>query len=422
MRTVRRLGGMLAGAGLLAILALTLKPNPRQSGISGLTPLLCLVCGESGGVDVVLNLLLFMPMAAGLALTGWPWARIVAACALTSLVVESLQYLPFTGRDASLSDVLTNTGGGALAAALAARYRRILAPGPVLAQRLALGATAAWLAMLAFTSFAMQPWVPDGQLRNYCTAGFPTPEIFAGTARAMTLNGVTLACDRAVPGAEAIRDQLHRGAIALQVVAESGRPKAPKRIIHVVRAPHASVVTLIQHRRSLVFQAPTNALRLRLHPPLIRLSDAFPDRAGLPVALTADLRDRRMTVSATHDGGRGSQELPLSPAQGWTLLSRATEQGVPPRLAGALWLGALLLPAAYWTRLTARPARTLVAVAGAVVAGLAVLPRLTGFHPSHWSEWLGAGAGVALGWALPRIAAYLQSRCASPSTSAYSSS
>ena len=59
----RRLGTVLAVTGLAAILVGTLTPNPRQAAASAATPLLCIVCGEGGGTDVLLNLLLFTPLA-----------------------------------------------------------------------------------------------------------------------------------------------------------------------------------------------------------------------------------------------------------------------------------------------------------------------------------------------------------------------
>src|SRR5918994_7063288 len=112
MRTTRIVGAVLASAGLVAILVLTLAPNPRQARAADQTPLLCLVCGESGGADVALNLLLFIPLGMGLALRGWAWSRVVVSCGLLSLGVETLQYAASTGRDASLSDLLTNTMSG----------------------------------------------------------------------------------------------------------------------------------------------------------------------------------------------------------------------------------------------------------------------------------------------------------------------
>ena len=89
--------GLFAFAGLAAILALTLYPIPSAAGIADQTPLLCLVCGENGGTDVILNLLLFTPFAVGLRLSGWSWARVTLTCAIVSFSVELCQYLWVSG-------------------------------------------------------------------------------------------------------------------------------------------------------------------------------------------------------------------------------------------------------------------------------------------------------------------------------------
>ena len=61
----RPIGRFLACAGLLLIAATTLVPIPQQTAASQLTPLWCLVCGDYGGVDVVNNIILFVPAALG---------------------------------------------------------------------------------------------------------------------------------------------------------------------------------------------------------------------------------------------------------------------------------------------------------------------------------------------------------------------
>lgn len=422
MPAARRLGTVLAILGLLAILALTLYPNPRQARVAAETPLLCLVCGESGGADVALNLLLFMPFGAGLALLGWPRGRVVAICALLSLGVETFQFAAHTGRDASLSDLLSNTVSGAVAATLAGRLHVLLVPGRPLAPRLALAAAAAWLGVLVLTALSMHPWAPAGRIRNYCSAAYPTAETFAGTARTMILNGVALACDQDIPRGE-IRRQLRRGEIRLETVAVTGDTALGRRIIHVLRTPRTVLVQLAQKGRAAAFHAPTRAEALRFFSPAVRLPQAFPTKPGGEVELVAGTEGRRMRLSATYEREGTAVELVLSPSFGWTLLfGIPMAPGVPLQVVAALWLGGLILPAAYWSGLAARPIRAIVALGGVVITGLALVPAVTGFDPVHWSEWLGAGAGIAVGWALSQIATYLQSRCGSPSTSAYSSS
>ena len=116
----QRLGLALALAGLAFVLVATLTPLSDPRGAAAATPLLCLVCGDQGGADVVDNLLLFLPLAIGLRLSGQSWRRTVLAAFLISFNVELLQYWLIPGRDTSLSDLLTNTASGAIGATIGA--------------------------------------------------------------------------------------------------------------------------------------------------------------------------------------------------------------------------------------------------------------------------------------------------------------
>ncbi len=57
------------------------------------------------------------------------------------------------------------------------------------------------------------------------------------------------------------------------------------------------------------------------------------------------------------------------------------------------------------------------ALALAVAAGLGLVPGAAGYPPVHRSEWLAAALAAAAGWVLREPVAYLQLRCASPSSS-----
>ena len=108
----RRLGYWLATAGLAFIFVLTLSPYPEAAARAASTPLTCIVCGDRGGVDVLLNILLFLPLGFGLALADFSWRRVLILALLLSFSIELLQMKAIAGRDASLGDVLTNTFGG----------------------------------------------------------------------------------------------------------------------------------------------------------------------------------------------------------------------------------------------------------------------------------------------------------------------
>ncbi|MGH7579434.1 MAG: VanZ family protein [Gemmatimonadales bacterium] len=416
------LGGMMAGLGTVAILGLTLFPDPEQAPYSALTPLFCVVCGTHGGADVFLNLLLFAPLGAGLRLAGWRWPRVVGVSALLSLTVEFLQYSVVTGRDASLSDLLTNTAGAAIAAALAPQVGALLAPHGVLASRLCLAATGLWLATLGASAAGMEPWLPPGTIRSDCTRSSGKVEVFAGTARSVVLNGVPLPCDADTPDAARLRHQLGRGEAVLEVATPSGDPARGRVAMHAVRMPETYALLLEQEGRAATFRTPVAGNRLGFYSPILRLPGAFPAEAGVPVQLQAGVREQRMWLASDYSGRRQVTEVRLSPSHGWTgLFPTGIRAGRRFRIATALWVGLLILPAGYWAGFVRRPAWALAGILAALGAGLGLLPFLTGYSPVHWSEWLGGVAGIAGGWALHRFAAYLQTRCGSPSTSAYSS-
>src|SRR3989442_6439256 len=102
---------------LLPILAVTLCP----SGGERVEPMLrCIVCGERGVADVIVNVILFVPFGAALSVAGTRLLRVCLVAALFSGAIELTQlFVP--GRDSSLSDVMSNTTGAAVGYALA-RY------------------------------------------------------------------------------------------------------------------------------------------------------------------------------------------------------------------------------------------------------------------------------------------------------------
>jgi hypothetical protein len=408
---------------LAAILVATLSPNPGQALSSAATPLLCLVCGEAGGTDVFLNLLLFAPMATGLRLMDWPWRRVVVVAAVLSCTVEYLQFAVVVGRDSSLSDVLTNTTGAAAAAALAPWLPRVVVPGPVLGRRLFLGAAGGFLALLAFFALGFQPSVPSGALRSDCTEYLAWIGVWSGTVDLAVVDGDTLPCNQDLADGAPIRSALAAGNTTLRVHAVSGNPTRGWASVYALRTGWEPLLTLMQDGNSAVFSVPSVTRRVRLFPLQLQLPGAFPLKAGIPLDLRAGQQGRRIWISSSYSGTRRSAEVTLSPSLGWTsLVWRRLEPGPALRILTGLWLGLIILPAGYWAGFLRHRAWGPGAVTAVLVAGLGLLPSLTGYPPAHWSEWLGGFLGAILGWALHWFAAYLQNRCGSPSTSAYSSS
>jgi VanZ like family len=423
MRRWRVLGTALGVLGAAFVLVATLTPVRDVRGLALVTPLLCLVCGDYGGADVAANLLLFLPLAVGLRLSGQSWGRTVLVCGLLSFTIELLQYRVVSGRDSSLSDLLTNTTSAAIGATVAGLLPRMVAPRPREAAAFFAGGTALLLLLLAASAWLLAPWVPDGPLSSHWAHIAPGFDVFTGGVEAVHLDGAPMPPDGAPADSAALRRRLAAGNFALEAEVISGVPVADRSWIYMLRAGSDRALTLSQLRREARIDMPAHAIRLRMFPPAVTLPAGLPERAGVPVRLTASGRDGRVRLTSEYGGRERSVELTISPAYGWIMVlpfDLATGTGV--RWITALGLAVAALSLGFWARQTGRPGAGLAGLAAALVLALGVIPAAGGFPPVHWSEWMAGALGAAGGWALRRPAAYLEERCASPSDIESSSS
>src|SRR5690349_4715229 len=88
----------------------------------------CRICGPVTGVDIIGNILLFVPLGVGLAVAGLARKRTVQVGALASVAIELLQLAVIPGRDPSLVDVIANTVGTLAGAFVGARWRMLVFP------------------------------------------------------------------------------------------------------------------------------------------------------------------------------------------------------------------------------------------------------------------------------------------------------
>jgi hypothetical protein len=415
----------LAVVGLAGILVTTLYPSPENAKEAALTPLWCLVCGSDGGADVLLNILLFIPFAIGLRLSGLSWRRVVGISALVSLAVETLQLEFVPGRDASLSDLLTNTLGSAVGAIAAPLIPAALGAGPRYARRLTCFWAAVWLAGLVISTWLMQPWVPDDTV--IWSRWAPAPQArqpFGGRVTEAMAAGFSLPNGEVADSvADVLRHALGREKIDLKIEAVSGSPKAENAWVYAIDLGWLWYPIFNERGRKLLFSIPVRAVRLGLRSPTIELAEGFPDSAGVRIHVTAREGGHRLQLASAYGGMVRTSEAQLSPTQGWILVAVfGLALGPYGRLVTALYLLVWLLPLGYWAGRSGGPASAIGVVAGTLVLGLGIIPAWAGYPPVHWSEWAAALAGVTAGWALYRPAAYLETRCASPSISEFSSS
>jgi hypothetical protein len=413
-------GRLIAIGGLLFIAALTLRPDPHAVLLVAETPFTCLLCGSLGLMDVLLNILLFVPYGLGLRLSGLSRLRTMLIVMATTGAIELTQGLFLPGRDASLSDLLTNTAGGALGLLLAERWRLLLAPSPVVARRLAALAGIAWLLVQAVTAWSLAPSLPATEWWGQRTPELGQFDRFTGRLITAHVAGESLPSTR-LPNSAALRRALLEGPVTVEATVEAGSPTARVAPIASIFDQHQHEVLILgQEGRDLIFRLRLRASDLRLRSPAVRLPDALPAVPGDPVTLRAERGAQMVLLQSSHGGSHSSLAFALTPSLGWSLLMPWENYAWGPetKLLTALWLAGLLLPFGYWLRLgwgRAPQAWWLAALCAATIValGLGVVAWLSGLVVPPPGEWGAAALGIMAGTLLagPAVA---QASLASP--------
>lgn len=410
---------------MAAILTLTLWPIPSQPTRG--TFRWCLACGQLGPLDVFHNILLFMPLGAALVWTGVRWRPAVLLGFLLSLAIELAQLFWIPGRDASLSDVLTNTTGTLVGCQFAMHLSVWLAPTPQVARRWAIGWAALLVAVLGGTAVLLHPLVPAGPLTMEWAPRHRHIVPFRGRVLAAALNG------RAAPvGPVRDPDRLRREAaqdrirIEADVIAGPDRRRGIMPIVQV-RADdddddEEDVLNLAQHGRDLLFRVRLDSTGLGLRTLTLAVPDGLPP-PGASAHLEGTLDGVSIAADVVRDGGVKRAALALSPALGWAFLTPADiPLGAWVVGASAAWLALLGFPLGFYgagatqvagadPRPAARHGWLLVPVA-ALITGLGLVPLLAGLAPLPWTNWAAAAAGSIVGGAAWHATARWRSRLA----------
>jgi hypothetical protein len=302
--------------------------------------------------------------------------------------------------------VLTNTTSAAIGATLAGFLPRMVAPRPRAAAALLAGGTALLLLLLASSAWLLGPWLPNAPLssgRSHIASGL---DVFTDGVEAVHLDGAAMPSNGAPADSAALRRRLAAGSFDLQADIVSGPPLTQRSWIFVLGAASHQPLALSQRQRKARIDLPARALRFRLIAPAVTLPEGLPERAGVPVRLTASGHDGRVRLTSDYDGRERSVELAISPAFGWIMVAPFDlATGTRVRWITALGLTLAVLPLGFWARRTGRPGPALAGLVAALVFALTVIPAAGGFPPVHWSEWVAGALGAAGGWALRRPAA-----------------
>lgn len=411
---LRRIGSVVTTGGIGIILFATLLPDSGASMASHF----CLICGTLGGVDAILNVLLFAPLGIGLALSGLSAKRAILTMLLLSVLIETTQLLVIPGRDATLGDVVTNTLGGALGFA-ASRYTRIwLRPSSSKAMIFLIGWGALWFGIQTIASFAFSLSIPDSQYYGQLSPLLGGFAVFRGSVLAAGVGDIAIP-NTALRNSRGLRGRLQSGAsVAVTLIPSEATPGiAP--IVRVADTEYREIALLAQDGVDLLFAIRSGAASLRLRPPLFALPDVFARSTaqrlttGDTIVVGGRYSARDVRIRARSRDATYQSVIPLTASLGWTLVlpwQWYIEGTRAEREVSWIWVAALVLPFGYWAAYGTRSARTqtvgrlrisIVAVGIVVIyAGLVLTPQAFGLPAATRSEWLAAFGGMLLGGGL----------------------
>ena len=333
-------------AAVFIIGALTLVPSYEP----GETPsFACVICGERGLADFILNVLLFAPLGAALVCAGTRPRWAVLASSLFSAAIELAQ-LWIPGRDSSLGDVLSNSLGALLGVVLFVSWRRWLLPGPRAARWLAAGWTVAAGLTAWATVLLLQPSYPRSTYYGQWTHDLGFLAWYRGRVLSAQVGTVPVP-DGQAADSRILRAQLERdGPIVVRALAGPPVPRLGE-LFGIFDNRQRGIVLVGPDRDDLVYRFRTRAEGLRLDSPEVRAHGLLRGlRPGDSLRVVVSWDHHNICLSA--NGRRICHRTP-GPESGWALLVSGMVSGEhsPAWLVTVLnlgWLIFLALPIAYW--------------------------------------------------------------------------
>jgi VanZ family protein len=410
---LRRAGVAILVASLLAIGMATLWPEPPSPQESPF----CVVCGSFGAVDVVLNIVLFLPLGVGLGLIERSARRAVIAACVLSMVIETAQLLLIPGRDATIGDVIANTLGAALGFA-ATRGRDFLwRPSPRRARLIVIMLAFVWLLLQVISSIGLSLSLPRSGYFGQVAPALGNFDVFRGSVLSATVGDIPIRSGQITsPGR--MRQLLMNGAEASVVAIPQRPPRREAPLLRIADDDRREILRVSQLGESFIFSVTTNAAALRLRGPVFSLPKALVFdsslRAATPIQVVGRRTNRDALLVVRGPGGVRHVSLRITPSHGWILWLpfEWTLEGSPgERLAGSLWIGMLILPLGFFTRraTTLRGDRRGRSASDffvpifsllAVVAGMFPVPLVYGLSAADPADCLAAAIAFILGWQL----------------------
>jgi hypothetical protein len=352
---------LVVGGITVAILAVTLTPT---GGGGGHEFSVCLGCGRRWLSDGLLNTALFVPF--GIA-SGWnarSFWRVVVAGALLSTIIELTQTV-VPGRDPELADIIFNTAGALCGAIIASRPHSWLVPSPRRAVQFLVGSIVAIASVIAVTGALLAPM----SVRNEVSGQLAPVAALARRGARLTFTGP------AMPP-----------------------PSTLTPLMYFYDTTYMEWLFVGRFRNDAVVRYRSRAWRFGLDQPEYVARSVFEGAATgaqTRVELWRESHHWCIRVAAKHDCRLGP-----TVGRGWSVLFYPDAIGERwGGLVDACWAAALLIPLGFWTR-----GRTVVLAVVGAIALFALVPTATRLVSTPLEQWFGGLVGVAIGYALSRLA------------------
>lgn len=393
---------------VVLILCLTLWPLPEFTYRASLSPVSCLVCGDQGMQDVIQNILMFLPLGVALRAAGVRTSRALLCGMGLSLFVETMQYFVVPGRDASLSDLITNTTGTWLGATVAPLIPLAFRPSPGQAARFGLGAVTCWALLWTFGAWALGNDAGRANLRGRFPNALEDAPALNGDAVEATFNGVALTPASTSLTPEAIV-AYQRNQFVVDATIRPGPPIAWRE----------NVLTIIDHRPAdpsfnsglvvminrvtkwplVNFRIHASALRLRT--PSFRMAPLFDVPPGTDVRFRIERAGGLLT--GVREGADSTLRVyRLAPELLYSILApRSPSTSLRWQVESFLWAAIILGLAGWWAARSGGMTVPLATVVLAVLVQLLV-PRFLAVAPQSLLGWGMLSGGLVSGLLLGR--------------------
>ncbi len=304
--------------------------------------------------------------------------RVVAVGGLLSFGVEfAQQYIP--GRDPSLGDIVCNTISTALGVLLVvAAPIWLSAPPPRSAWHARLTALIAVLVWYG-TGILLRQEFPPGPYHILTTPDLPSFGHYQG---------------------EVLKVTTGLRSVEVRAVAAPYPPERTSPLIAGLAGHDERVLMLSVDGPDLTLRYDMPALRWTLEQPDLRL------RGGMKPVAPGDT----FTAATSHDSTNiclrvnttSRCNLGYTIGDGWKLIYYP--EGRPPWILGiinTLWMTGCVIGVGFWAARGTGGRGGWLAM-GFVLAGLLIVPLMTGLQPTTVYEWIGAVGGMAVGYVLAR--------------------